>query len=80
MKFLNRHKFLELADDMNKHPDNYGGKSELLSTVIHNLDHMKYDDFDDRSFDMPKMKMVEDFRALDREDIAEQIMNGEYDQ
>ncbi len=80
MKFENRHKFLELADDMHKHPEKYGNESELYNTVIHNLDHGKYDDFDDRSFDAPKMKMVDDFRALGREDIAEQVMNGDFDQ
>lgn len=81
-EFENRNKFLELAKDMTSNPFLYGQRKneELRKTIISNLDHMRYDDFDERSFDAPKTKMVEDFTALGRLDIVEKIKDGEYDQ
>lgn len=72
-------KFTELADKMEANPDLFGGNRELLETIVLNLRRGWYGDFSS-PFPAPKMKMVEDFHALGRDDIVKQIIQGEYDQ
>lgn len=75
----NLHKFTELADKMEADPDLFGNHAELRDTIICNLRRGWYSDFGS-PFPAPKMKMVDDFRELGRDDIAQQVINGEYDQ
>jgi hypothetical protein len=76
----NREKFTELADDMDANPDKYGGANSLLRRVINDLRNGEYDDFENEKYPTPKMQMIGDFQTLGREDIVEQIKNGDFDQ
>lgn len=77
----NLDKFTELADKMESDPDLFGSdtRAELRETIVANLRRGWYGDFTS-PFPAPKMKMVDDFRDLGRNDIANQVIAGDFDQ
>lgn len=66
-------RFLDLAD----HLESYD--SERYAVIIERCRSGQYDDFMS-DFATPKMQMVSDLRDQDRNDIAQKVINGEYDQ
>lgn len=80
--YENRDEFTKLAEDMEANPDRYGGSSlkDFRKEVISNLRNLEYDDFANENFATPKMQMIEDFRKLKRDDVAQRVMNGDFDQ
>lgn len=75
MTYDNEEKFNELADKLEakNDPTKYG-------RLIENLRNMQYHDFANTMFATPKMQMVADLRAVDMEEEAQRVINGEYDQ
>lgn len=73
MKYENEHKFTELADRLESlDPERY-------ALIIERCRNGEYHDFKS-SMATPKMQMVSDLRDQDRNDIAQKVINGEYDQ
>lgn len=71
---FNRQPFFDLADELEE------ADREKYATLIERCRSGAYDDFANEEFGAPKMQMVEDARAVGREDIAERAMNGDFDQ
>lgn len=78
----NQEQFTILADDIEKNPDLYGTpvQSDLRSRIVSDLRNLEYDDFANEKYATPKMQMIADFRELGRNDIAQRVMNGDFDQ
>lgn len=74
MNYENEEEFSKLANELAKEdPKKY-------AEVISNLVHDEYHDFKNKKYAAPKMKMVADFKKLNRQDIVDRIKNGEFDQ
>lgn len=78
----NQDEFIKLADHMEANPDLYGTpvQSGLRSRIVSDLRNLEYDDFANEKYATPKMQMIADFRELGRNDIAQRVMNGDFDQ
>ena len=79
-EYENRDEFTKIADHMESNPDLYGHDTELQKRIIADLRGLEYDDFANEKYATPKMQMIADFRALGRNDIAQRVMNGDFDQ
>jgi hypothetical protein len=70
----NRDEFQKLADELES------ADKAKYQEVIGNLRSLEYDDFANTRFATPKMQMIHDFEALGRQDIADRVRNGDFDQ
>ena len=50
------------------------------ASFIEDLKNLEFDDFMSEKYDMPKMEMHKQAMALDLKDVAEAVINGDYDQ
>lgn len=79
MKHENEEKFNELADELKQVPISAPHWNKIQD-IISDLRNNEYHDFANEKYATPKMQMIADFTEIEREDIVEQIKNGDFDQ